>query len=181
MTLAIADGGGLVLLWNWRTGKTQSIKAHDLPVQSLAFSADGETLATGGMDESIKLWDLRTLQSKPARFDGQMGAVWSLAFSPDGKLLASGSRDMPINLWTLQHLQSRTTTITNLNSEKIGNFTFSPDGQFMAAGCKDDSVGSSNAERKIPAPGGQSGGDVYAEWQVVDGRGCSRRGAVVGC
>ena len=134
--LAIADGGGIVLLWNWKAGKTQSIKAHDLPVQSLAFSADGETLATGGTDESIKLWDLHTLQSKPARFDGQMGAVWSLAFSPDGKFLAGGSRDMPINLWALAHLESRrTTTITILNSEKIGNFTFSLDGQFMAAGC----------------------------------------------
>jgi WD40 repeat protein len=139
-TLAIADGGGVVLLWNWKSGETQSIKAHDLPVQSLAFSADGEMLATGGTDESIKLWDLRTLRPKPARFDGQMGAVWSLAFSPDGNLLASGSRDMPINVWTLQHLQSPTTTITNLNSEKMGNFTFSLDGQFMAAGCKDDSV-----------------------------------------
>ena len=139
-TLAIADGGGVVLLWNWKTGETKSIKGHDLPVQSLAFSADGEMLATGGTDESIKLWDLRTLQAKPARFDGQMGAVWSLAFSPDGKFLASGSRDMPINLWALQHLQSPATTITNLNSEKIGNFTFSLDGQFMAAGCKDDSV-----------------------------------------
>jgi WD40 repeat protein len=138
-TLAIADGGGVVLLWNWKTGKTQFIKAHDLPVQSLAFSADGETLATGGMDESIKLWDLRTLQPKPARFDGQMGAVWSLAFSPDQRLIASGSRDMPINLWNLQRLQSPT-TITNLNSEKIGNFTFSLDGKFMAAGCKDDCV-----------------------------------------
>ena len=138
--LAIADGGGVVLLWNWKAKKTQSIKAHDLPVQSLAFSFDGETLATGGTDESIKLWDPRTLQSKPARFDGQMGAVWSLAFSPDGKHLASGSRDMPINVWALQHLQSPATTITNLNSEKIGNFTFSVDGEFMAAGCKDDSV-----------------------------------------
>jgi WD40 repeat protein len=139
-TLAIADGGGMVLLWNWKTGGTQSIKAHELPVQSLAFSADGETLATGGTDESIKLWDLRTLRAKPGRFDGQMGAVWSLAFSPDQKLLASGSRDMPINLWNLQRLQPATTAITNINSEKIGNFTFSPDGKLMAAGCKDDCV-----------------------------------------
>jgi eukaryotic-like serine/threonine-protein kinase len=139
-TLAIADGGGVVLLWNWKSGETQSIKAHNLPVQSLAFSADGGMLATGGTDESIKLWDLRTLRQKPARFDGQMGAVWSLAFSQDGNLLASGSRDMPINVWALQHLQSPTTTITNLNSEKMGNFTFSLDGQFMAAGCRDNSV-----------------------------------------
>ena len=139
-TLAVADGGGVVLLWNWKAKEKQSIEAHDLPVQSLAFSADGEMLATGGTDESIKLWDRRTLQSKTARFDGQIGAVWSLAFSPDGKFLASGSRDMPINLWALQRLQSPAPTITNLNSEKIGNFTFSLDGQFMAAGCRDDSV-----------------------------------------
>jgi len=138
--LAVADGGGVVLLWDWKPGQTRSIRAHDLPVQSLAFSADGAMLATGGTDESIKLWDLRTLQSKPARFDGQMGTVWSLALSPDGRFLASGSRDMPINVWNLRDIQSPTSTITNLNSEKTGNFTFSLDGQFMAAGCRDDSV-----------------------------------------
>jgi WD40 repeat protein len=129
----------VILLWHWKTGKTRSFQAHDLPVQSLAFSSTGEMLATGGTDESIKLWDLQTLHAKAARFDGQMGAVWSLAFSPDEKLLASGSRDMPINLWDLKHVQPGT-TITNLNSEKIGNFTFSPDGRVMAAGCKDDCV-----------------------------------------
>jgi hypothetical protein len=72
-TLGIADGGGEVLVWNCKNGETRSIKAHDLPIQSLAFSADGETLATGGTDESIKLWDLRTLQAKPARLMGRWG------------------------------------------------------------------------------------------------------------
>jgi eukaryotic-like serine/threonine-protein kinase len=140
-SLAVADGDGEVVLWNWKARKTQtrSIRAHALPVQSLAFSANGATLATGASDEAIKLWDVRTLTQKTNRLDGQLGTAWSLAFSPSQPLLASGSRDMPIHLWDL-NAGERQTTITNLNSEKVGNFAFSPDAKLIAAGCKDGHV-----------------------------------------
>ncbi|HEY0551482.1 MAG TPA: protein kinase [Verrucomicrobiae bacterium] len=137
-SLAVADGDGDVMLWKWKASETRSIRAHALPVQSLAFSANGEMLATGASDETIKLWDVQSLTQKPNKFDGQLGAVWSLAFSPNQQLLASGSRDMPINLWNLN--SRREPAITNLNSEKVGNFVFSPDAIFMAGGCKDNHV-----------------------------------------
>lgn len=63
--LAVANGDGEVVLWNWRRNEARSLQAHALPVQSLAFSADGATLATGSSDETIKLWDVRTLARKP--------------------------------------------------------------------------------------------------------------------
>jgi len=71
---------------------------HTGSVLSVAFSPDGETLASGSSDNTIKLWDvssgvlLRTLT-------GHTGNVLSVAFSPDGKTLASGSSDDTIKLW----------------------------------------------------------------------------------
>jgi WD40 repeat protein/serine/threonine protein kinase len=137
--LAVADGDGEVRLWKWSTQEQSAFKAHRLPVLSLAFSSDDQTLATGSSDESIKLWDAETLQQKPNKFDGQIGAVWSLALSPDRKFLASGSRDSPIRFWNLE-VTREVAAITNLKSDVIGNFAFSPDGNWMAGGCRDNSV-----------------------------------------
>ncbi|MBW4518708.1 MAG: hypothetical protein KME16_03115 [Scytolyngbya sp. HA4215-MV1] len=67
---------------------------------SLAFSSDGQLLATGDVEDEIRLWmangqPLLTLQ-------GHTGWAWSLAFSLDNQLLCSGSSDGLVRLWTVQ-------------------------------------------------------------------------------
>src|SRR5947209_4969541 len=67
-------------------------------VFSVAFSPDGKTLAAGGWDGSIRLWDVAT--SKELRqFVGHKGWVKSVAFSPDGRTLISAGRDRDIHIW----------------------------------------------------------------------------------
>jgi WD40 repeat protein len=69
-------------------------------VESVAFSSDGQTLASGGRDNAIKLWDVRT--GKLLRnFNGHEGWIQVVAFSPDGKTVLSGSTDRSIRLWNV--------------------------------------------------------------------------------
>ena len=70
----------------------------------MAFSPDGHTLASGGADDTIRLWNLTDPThpgplGEPLR--GHTGPVTSVAFSPDGHTLASGSADNTIRLWNL--------------------------------------------------------------------------------
>ncbi len=67
-------------------------------VWSVAFSPDGQMLASGSDDKTIKLWDLQT-GLEIATLSGHDSYVQSLAFSPDGKTLVSGGYDTKVKVW----------------------------------------------------------------------------------
>ena len=76
-----------------------TLRGHELPVSSVAFTGDGKLLASGSHDGTIKLWDVATAKQRLS-LDGHSGwPVFSVAFSPDGKQLASGSHDRTTKLW----------------------------------------------------------------------------------
>jgi WD40 repeat protein len=70
---------------------------HSLAGNSVAFSADGRTLASGSW-KTIKLWEVATGRELRT-LGGHSEAVNSVAFSADGKTLASGSYDNTVKLW----------------------------------------------------------------------------------
>jgi WD40 repeat protein len=65
----------------------------------MALSPDGKQLATGGIDGTVRVWDVET--GKLARaLIGHQYYVYGLSWSPDGHTLASaGSYDATIRLW----------------------------------------------------------------------------------
>jgi WD40 repeat protein len=109
-TLAGADFGGIVTLWDTPSGKIRATLRHEggRHVQSVAFSPDGQTLAAGLGDRDIEvrepgevvLWDVATGQQRLV-LRGHREGVFGIAFSPDGRTLASGSGDGTVRLWDL--------------------------------------------------------------------------------
>jgi WD40 repeat protein len=48
-------------LWDVQTGKERAtLKGHTSPVWSVAYSPEGQTLASGSHDKTVKLWDVQT-------------------------------------------------------------------------------------------------------------------------
>ncbi|CAD8045129.1 unnamed protein product [Paramecium primaurelia] len=96
--------GALLFNCKWRDlqiSELNKLHGHRNFVNTVCFSPDGNTLASGSNDKSIRLWDVKTGQQK-AKLDGHTSTVYSVCFSPDGNTLASGSYDKSIRLWDVK-------------------------------------------------------------------------------
>ena len=82
------------------------IRGHEAAVTSVAFSPDGSRLASGSLDNTVRVWDLKEPSAKPVVLRGHESAVYSVAFSPDGSQLASGSWDNTVRVWNPKNLSA---------------------------------------------------------------------------
>ena len=76
----------------------QAFAGHVMAVKSVALSADGKLLASGSIDNTIKLWDTSTLRIRHS-LESHKHWVTSVALSSAGSILASGSMDNTVKLW----------------------------------------------------------------------------------
>ncbi len=110
---------------------------HQKRVNSVSFSPDEQTLASGSFDSTIKLWDVKTGQELRTLY-GHSNEVWSVSFSPDGHTLASGSLDKTIKLWDVKTGQK----VYTLSGHQWGveSVSFSPDGKTLASASSDRTI-----------------------------------------
>ena len=112
---------------------------HESGVWFVAFSPDGQMLASGSRDNTVRLWDLRQPTAAPTVLRGHAEVVWSVAFNPDGQTLVSGSRDKTVRLWDLRQPTAVPTVLWG-HQRVVWSVAFSPDGQTLAAGSLDQTI-----------------------------------------
>ena len=101
-------------------------------VQSVALSANGKTLATGGEDGTVRLWDVAGRRPLGEPLAGHEGQVNSLAFSPDGETLASAGDDGTVRLWDVAGRRQLGEPLAG-HEGSVGTVAFSPNGETLAS------------------------------------------------
>lgn len=98
-TFAVADYKNIKIN-EVASGKNKHIlKANEQIVESLAFSPDSQILASGSIDQQIRLWQVDTGKLMKT-FNGHTDTVDTLSFSPDSSTLVSiSSKDNSIYFW----------------------------------------------------------------------------------
>jgi WD40 repeat protein len=118
----------------------REVEKWDLPevTNDIAFSPDGETVASGGHDRIIRIWDMKTMTMINS-MSGHLDEIYSLDFSPEGTVLASAGGDSIIKLWDVKSgviLHN----LTGISDYGTASVFFSPTGTELASGDEDGTI-----------------------------------------
>lgn len=128
---------GEVRVWQMGSNTLYAIMQAHSNASALAFTSDGRTLASGGRDTLIKLWDVES-KTLLRVLTGHTSYVNSLDFSPDGQILASSDAEGIIHIWDVSTGASLKTIA--VSHEAVFDIHWHPDGRLLAGACSDHAV-----------------------------------------
>lgn len=133
--VAVGCSDGRLKIYELNTGSLQrDIAAHIGWVTTVAWSANGQFLVTGGSDNLVKIWSATgTLLFSLTGHGGDISAV---KVTPDNSFVVSGSKDDRIRVWNASNGQL--VRQINAHSADVNGIDLSPDGQFIVSASSDN-------------------------------------------
>ncbi len=134
--LAVAVGAlekpARIVLWEVESGKkAAALTGHEAQVFCLAFAADGQTLASGGYDRTLRFWDVVGAKERH-RARRLPSPVYQVVFTRDGQTLLSRGAENRLRLWDVATGKERPTADGPANT--VMSLAFAPDGRAVASG-----------------------------------------------
>jgi WD40 repeat protein len=146
-------------LWDAETGKPinellgepsgEPLKGYAGGVHSAAFSPDGTRIVTASWDNTVRLWDAKTVKPISEPLIGHANAVVTAAFSPDGKLIVTASWDNTARLWDAETGKPIGEALTG-HKGSVLSAEFSPDGKRIVTASADRTARLWDAETGKP-------------------------------
>jgi small GTP-binding protein len=109
----------------------RTLEGHHDVFLSVTFDPQGRTLASGSVDNTIKLWDARSGKLR-LTLKGHHGEVYGVVFDPQGGTLASGSVDSTIKLWDAR--SGKLLRTLEGHQGQVLSVAFDPQGATLASG-----------------------------------------------
>ncbi|MEO1094410.1 MAG: AAA-like domain-containing protein [Cyanobacteria bacterium J06638_28] len=136
--LAVGNMDGNLTIWNFENKElVQTVQAHAGPAWDVTFSAEGEFLVTGGVDQQVKLWSLDgTLLNT---LSGHDSIVWRVDVDATDERIISTSLDNTAKVWTTDG-QLESTLPSAASGGSLWSGTFNPTGDTIAIGGDDRMV-----------------------------------------
>jgi WD40 repeat protein/serine/threonine protein kinase len=145
----------------------ESLKGHEGPVWSVAYSPDGSRLASGGDDHKLILSDAHS-GAVLAILNGHTQVIRSVAFSSDGSLLGSASADHSVRVWDAR---TGLPLMTGEGTDETNAVAFNPDGSLVA------SAGADRVVTLRESKSGQVKKTLKGHTEAIYGLAISRDGA----
>ncbi|KAJ3695720.1 hypothetical protein LUZ60_001097 [Juncus effusus] len=125
-----------MILWEPERSKQpkERLTGHQQLVNHVYFSPDGQWIASGSFDKSVKLWNGITGKFI-ASFRGHVGPVYQISWSADSRLLLSGSKDSTLKVWDIRTHKLKQDLPGH--ADEVFSVDWSPDGEKVASGGKD--------------------------------------------
>ncbi|EFA79504.1 WD40 repeat-containing protein [Heterostelium album PN500] len=139
--IAVATNSNEIRLYDLNTKKSKLLRGHSDLVMAIDVSNDGKLLVSASRDNSIRLWNVETLECLSVG-NGHTGVVSAIAMSKKSGYIISGSLDRTLKLWKLngktKQLEVQTTVIAH--DKDINSIQIAPNDKLVATGSQDTYV-----------------------------------------
>lgn len=144
--IATSEGDSITIVEMKTWTMFQTARGHTRPVTSVTFSSDSQLMASGGLDDTLLLWEV--VPGRPAdNLDKHSSSTHAVLYFPDGSLVATGALNDKVKIW-YAGTGSLERTIMHGKGDVDMELKFSPNNKILAWGNRDGSVMVQNLQTK---------------------------------